>query len=155
MKINLSIICIFLFCISCSFYSPSAAWVAEDLRKQGKYQEAIVEYKKHIASKLKQKDSQHSELNPFFYYLLIGDCHLELKEFDEAKKSYFTALENKIEKKLVGAKIRNLAEKLEENGQSENAISLLTENRELDTLLFDIDIDKLHKKILEAEDQKK
>ncbi len=155
MKINLAIAGIFLFCISCSFYSPSAAWVAEDLRKQGKYQEAIVEYKKHISNKLAQKDKQHSELNPFFYYLLIGDCYLELKEFDSAKKSYLTALEHNIEKKLVGAKIRTLADKLEENGQTENAINLLTENRELDTLLFDIDIDKLHKKILEAEDQKR
>lgn len=155
MKKKLSIAGIFLFCISCSFYSPTAAWVAEDLRKQRKYQEAIVEYQKHIDNKLKQKDNQNSALNPYFYYLLIGDCYLELQKFDAAKKSYLTALEYEIEKELVGAKLRALAEKLEESGQLENAINLLMENRELDTLLFDIDIDKFHKKMLEGEDRKK
>ncbi|MFN8392618.1 MAG: tetratricopeptide repeat protein [Bdellovibrionota bacterium] len=125
---------------------------AELLRENGQYEAAIQQYQIFIDERLHQPPPPGA-LNPYFYYLLIGDCYLKLDKADEAKSAYLTALSNDVDKPLVAGKLRELAAWFEKNKRFDDAIAILHEHRELDPLLFDLDIDRNHKEAIEAEDQ--
>ena len=95
-----------------------------------------------------------ADQRPYFYYLLIGDSYLGLGRPDDAEKAYLTALEHETENSLVAGKLRGLANWFETRAEYETAIELLNRHHELDPLLYDIEIDQLHKKLIDAEDKK-
>ena len=131
----------------------SHAFIAEDLRKDGKYEAAIAEYKLHMEARLNNSRRQPDE-NPYFYYLLIADCYIGLDQPDEARAAIITAKEKDVEKDLVISKLRMLGEWYEKRARLEEAISLYKEFRELDGSLFDYDIDRVHKRMIAEEDAK-
>ena len=139
-----------LCCASCIFTPTSHLMRAEVLRRDKKYSEAIEQYRLYIEQRLAEKHVPE-EQNPFFYYLLIGDSYLGLSDPASAKESYLIARDNKAEPDLVAAKLRSLALYYEDRKQYQDAIDVLQEFRELDPLLFDLDIDRNHKKMLEPE----
>lgn len=144
---------VFSLCALVAFHgcasSASHLLRAEALRKEQQYELAIEEYELYVAQRKTVKDLP-PEQNPFFYYLLIGDCRLALGQVEEAKVAYLTARDNGVEKDLVGAKLRNLAHWHEERREYDAAIAILQEFRALDPLLFDVDLDRNHKKLLNA-----
>lgn len=137
---------------SCLFSPrPSHLMSAESLRKEEKYEEAIKEYETYIAERLKDK-SAIEDYNPYFYYLLIGDCYQGLGQPEKALESYVTAKDKNVDGPIVGGKLRSLAAWYEERTRYEEAIALLQKYRDLDPLLFDLDIDRNHKAMIGAED---
>ncbi len=126
---------------------------AESFRKDGKFDQAITEYQAYIDERLKRKDFPPDQ-SPYFYYLLIGDSYVGLGRPDDAEKAYLTALDNGTEQSLVAGKMRALADWFETRGEYETAIELLQRHHNLDPLLYNIEIDQLHKKLIEAEDKK-
>ena len=139
-----------IFCVGC-FSTQTYAQHAAILREEKKYHEAIVAYEKHIEERsLDQK--RPADENPAFYYLLIGDIYLELQDPDKALKSYEQSLAAQISPDLVSYKLRMLAHWYEAQNQLEQAIAHLQRFRESDPVMFDFDIDRLHKKQLSNED---
>jgi tetratricopeptide (TPR) repeat protein len=131
--------------------SYSHAEAAEKLRKRGKYQAAIEEYQKHIQARLENTDKEKDE-NPYFYYLLIGESYLRMEKLDKAEESYRQALEKSVNVTLVADGFRQIAQTYERRGDYDAAIDILRKHRELDDLLYDAQIDRIHKKsVYEAE----
>lgn len=136
-------------CSTFSFYSSvSDALVAEQYRADGKYIEAVAAYRRHLAQRLMSKSDDE---NPYFYLLLIGDCYLELGKIPQARQSYDEALTHNIANNLVAERYRRIAKWFEANNELEKAIAELSRYRELDRLLFDLEIDRLHKKFVAKE----
>lgn len=132
--------------------SLTHAEAAEKLRKNGKYESAIEEYKRHIAVRLAKEDKPKDE-NPYFYYLLIGESYLRLGELEKAEESYSTALKQEVNTTLVADGFRQIAGEYEKREDYDAAIEILRKHRELDDLLYDAQMDRLHKKsVLEAND---
>lgn len=148
--IYVAIVC---FCASGCLFSQTAshAQVAQSLRDQGKYDEAIVEYRLHMATREKDVHRPKDE-NPAFYELLIGDTYLEAGRPELAEESYLRADTAAVPKDLVNFKLRHLATWYEEKSQFEPAILLLNKFRDRDPVMFNYDIDRLHKKMLSTED---
>lgn len=151
-----------LYCAGCLSLGKSQAIIAEELRKEGKFKEAIEHYETHIENRI--ADSKRSaEENPHFYYLLIGDIYLEIDQFDDARGAYDTARENIILKEtnieetplalLVLDRYRTLGSYLEKQEKLQEAIDLLKEYRDLDPAKFDHDIDRIHKKMVKKEQE--
>lgn len=130
------------------FDSASHAEQAQELREAKKFEEAIEQYKKHIQVRLERK--QRDE-NPYFYYLLIGDCQVELEQIDDAETSYLKALEHKVDEALVAERLRRLGTWYSERVEFEKGIDLLQRHRHLDPLLYDLEIDRLHKLLVASE----
>lgn len=137
----------------CSFnlssFEPN---IASKLRQEGRFDEAVKAYERHIENRLADEDRKPEE-NPFFYYLLIGDTYLDKGDRESAELSYLKALENKVEKELVADRFRLVAKWLEKKDELQKAIDLLHKHRDLDELFFDSDIDRLHKLSVEAEEK--
>ena len=136
-------------CSALSIYSPTSdALIAEQYKSEGKHIEAIAAYRRHLAKRLISKTESE---NPYFYLLLIGDCYLEIDKIEQARKSYDLAVTQNIDKSLVAERYRRIARWFEDQGQLQKAIAELTRYRQLDTLLFDLEIDRLHKKFVAKE----
>ena len=133
--------------------SLSHAEAAEKLRKNGKYDSAIEEYKIHIQVRLAKEDKPKDE-NPYFYYLLIGESYLRLGELEKAEEAYTTALKQDVNITLVADGFRQISGEYEKRQDYDAAIEILRKHRELDDLLYDAQMDRLHKKsVLEADGQ--
>ncbi len=154
MKRQITLVALLLLqgCIFFPTNRPSRAQVAGELRTEGKFDEAIAEYRAHIADRA-ASPSRTADENPSFYLVLIGDIELERGNYEAAKSSYATAREENVGKELVGDRYRLLAESYAKEHRFEEAIAVLKEGRALDPLLFDIAIDDLHKRSLQEEDQ--
>jgi tetratricopeptide (TPR) repeat protein len=124
---------------------------AENLTREGRYQEAIVEYKLHLEQRLASPGRAADE-NPYFYYLMIGDLHLKLNDPTGAQTAYETARSEAVETALVSDRFRLLAQWHEERGEHEKAITVLRRFRDLDPLMFDYEIDRIHKKMVQEEE---
>lgn len=128
---------------------------AEELRKDGKCEQAIPEYRLYLDWRLSEKQkSINPDLNPRFYHLLIGDCYLRLNEPDKARKEFLSAKEAGIDPSLVSSKLRDLAQWYENRQEYETAIQILTEFYELDPSRFDIELDRNHKALINKLDNK-
>lgn len=131
----------------------SHAQRAAELRSQHQYDEAIAEYQKHMAERQKDKFRPANEI-PAFYELLIGDTLLDAGRPEEAEAAYNRAMEAKVQSELVSFKLRHLSQYYESQNKLQTAIDLLKKYREHDPVMFDFDIDRLHKKLVSEEDSK-
>lgn len=146
---------IVLFASGCALfgvYAQTHAQRAAELRTEGRPADAVAEYLLHIDERLARSGRDESE-NPYFYYLLIGDTYLETGDRERAKESYERARKEGVEKDLVADRYRRLAESFENANDLDGAITILREGRELDPEMLDFEIDRLHKKAIEAEDK--
>ncbi len=134
-------------------FGPSHATRAIELRKEGKYDEAIEEYRIHRREREKSKYRPADE-NPAFYELLIGDVYLEAGKPLEAEAAYERALQEKVSDELVNYKLRGLAQWYESKNRIQEALTVLNKYREREPVLFDFDIDRLHKRALREEDER-
>lgn len=125
----------------------SHARIAEQLRAEKKYSEAIAEYERHIEARLVAPGKDQDE-NPYFYKLLIGDVYLESGELKMAEKSYIEAVDKGVDKQVASSKMRGVSDKLVELGKSDEAMELLRRHRELDPLMSDLEIDRIFKMTL-------
>ena len=131
---------------------PSHAQRAQQLRQEGKFEEAITEYRLHM--ELRRKDAHRPpDENPAFYELLIGDVYLDANSPLEAEESYQRASDADVHGDLVNFKFRHLGQWYESQGNLEKAIQILKKYRDRDPLMFDYDIDRLHKAMLRREDE--
>ena len=155
-KVYLGILLISVFSLQACFVfyttfdiplTDSHAGRAEVLAKEGKYQEAIDEYELHLEQRLASESRSEGE-NPYFYKLLIGDLYLELNQVDKAVEAYEVALEREVRPGLTKERFRRLGNWYSERGEIEEGILVLKKYRELDPLLFDLEIDRLHKESL-------
>ena len=130
---------------------PSHAQRAAQLRTEKRYDEAIAEYRIHMEER--RRDSHRPpEENPSFYELLIGDTYAEAGRTEEAEAAYTRAVDEGVHVELVNFKLRHLAQALEEKGKLQEAIDFLKKYRDRDPVMFDYDIDRLHKKIVAQEE---
>lgn len=156
-RMLLAALCLCCFA-GCSFgvgtFSLSAAGghrrEAEKLKTEGKLREAIEQYEQHIAER-RGADSKFPGENPSFYYIMIGDLYLKLEEPERALDAYLKAYEDGVMPEFVVDRLRQVSAYYEGQQLYQQAIELLTKYRELDSLLFDWDIDRLHKKIIQKE----
>ena len=150
-KRKFSILILFVLTIgisSCLFSERlSHARVAEQLRAEGKYKEAITEYEKHISARISAAGKDPGE-NPYFYRILIGDVYLESGDLVAAESSYVEAVDHGVDKQLVASKLRGLAEKMVEEMRVDDAMEMLRRHQDYDPLMINLEIDRLYKTTL-------
>ena len=140
-------------CPACLFLrTVSHADTARELAAEGKYQEAIASYERHIESRLKDKDKPADE-NPYFYYLLIGDTYLKLDDPNNAQRYFTLAKQNQVDTPFLSDRFRQLAYWYSDKRNYKEALHLLETHRALDEINFDYAIDEIHKAMIAAEDQ--
>lgn len=144
----LSVLLCMLSCVRVTHRYETPAARADALKEQGKYEEAIKAYRAHLAQRIAQRGPEE---NPYFYLLLIGDCYIAMDQLQEAEESYREAHAQEVDKALVADRFRRLADWYENENELENAMALLQKYRHLDPLLFDLEIDRLHKAYVRRE----
>lgn len=132
--------------------SASHGTKAQQHQEDEEFIEAITEYRLHLAERIERKTQK--EENPYFYYLLIGDCYLSLENVNEAEKNYLIAKQNQVSLSLVAERLRRIGNWYEERNELEQALLFLKKYRDLDPLLFDLETDRIHKKFVAAEIKK-
>lgn len=123
---------------------------AEQLAAEGKHQEAIAVYERHISDRLAVSDRPEWE-NPYFYLLSIGDLYLSMEQPDQALKSFQEAEKQGVSADLVSDRYRALASWYVEHQQLEKALQILKTYRERDSLLFDSMLDRVARALTEQE----
>jgi len=150
-----AILFFFIMCAEgCFLAAPSHLLRAEELRAAGKFEAAIEEYQLYIDQRIQRHDYTEAD-NPYFFYLLIGDSYLGMDDTAKAEEAYLKAKENGTAANLVAGKLRAIGQYYEVRGRYAEAIEILRKHRELDPLLFDLDIDRNHKNLIAAEDAKR
>ena len=146
--------------MGCNPFSPET-WATDSLHhvtqaekfvEEKKYDEAISEYQKHIDLRLRDTDREIWE-NPYFYEIMIGDVYLKKDDDVSALNKYLEAEKHGVEKELIIDRVRLLALHLEEKGDLEKAMTVLTQHRTMDPLLFDVQLDRLARKKSALDDQ--
>ena len=125
---------------------------AQKLSEAGMDDEAIAQYRLHITERLKDP-SRPADENPYFYEILIGDIYLRQDKPVEAEDCFNIAREKQVAAPFIIDRMRQLGAWYENHNQLETARDTLKRYRELDTLLFDFDIDRIGKKIVAADEQ--
>ena len=158
MKLFILSLCAVLF-IACSSAGPfrtnppgSHRRAAEKLRTEKNYIEAIQEYEKHIAERLSDKGRPEEE-NPSFYYIFIGDLQLELGKPDDALEAYMKAHEDNVMVEFIIDRVRRISSHYEEKDELDKSLHILNAYRDLDPLLFDWDINRIHRKLVAKEQE--
>lgn len=123
---------------------------ADELSREGRYQEALEAYRKHMEYRLSVPDRPTWE-NPYFYLLLIGDEHLRQGEPTQALEQYEEAERKEIHPTLISDRYRAVARWYEEHGQLRQALDLLQRFRDRDSLLFDAMADRVARALTEQE----
>jgi hypothetical protein len=123
---------------------------AEQLETENNLEAAIDQYLLHIEQRRGDSSRPESE-NPSFYYILIADLYIRLERPKEALSYILRAKEDGVMKEFVIDRMRQVSAYHENAGAFSVAIQLLTEYRSLDPLLFDWDIDRLHKKLVQSD----
>ena len=142
----------FAFVRTFSFSSASSYLeAAEELSRQGKTEEAIAEYRQHIAFRLAVEDRPEWE-NPYFYLLLIGDLQLNAGQLDAALTTYEEAERQKVHPSLISDRFRSVATWYESQGKLVEAATILERYRTRDELLFDSMLDRISKQIVQKEE---
>ncbi len=125
---------------------------AEVFTEQGKFSEAIAEYRKHIEYRLSVPDRPEWE-NPWFYLLKIGDLQLQNNDAAGALASYEDAERKGVDRSLVTDRYRHAANFIAERGELAEALQILTNYRDRDPLLIDSMRDRIAREIIEREDR--
>ena len=146
--LTLSIL-ISVFISGCTLFSQpiSLAKQAQLKAEEGNFEEAIILYQKHIEERLDTKDRENWE-NPHFYRIIIGDLYLKQGNFDKALQSYVEGIKNGVDLPLFLDRIRSLASTLEQSGELEKALNLLSEYVKDDPTLINEALDRISKKLL-------
>lgn len=134
-----------------SFSGPERIRRADELTRQGEYDQAISMYREHMEDRLSVENRPQWE-NPYFYLLLIGDVQLGRGEPDAALASYEEAERMKVDAPLISDRYRAVGRWYEEHGQLQKAIDVLTKYRDRDSLLFDAMLDRIAKELTAQED---
>jgi KDO2-lipid IV(A) lauroyltransferase len=146
-----SLILTLLICLisGCGLFTPplSLAKQAQLKAQEGNIDEAIELYQKHFRERLDNASREEWE-NPYFYQMIIGDLLLEQGKFDQALESYLEGFKNGVDLPLFLDRIRSLALKLEESGELEKALKLLSEYVNQDPTLINEALDRISKKLL-------
>lgn len=150
---SIILISICFLCVTCktSLGGYSKLKLAEELVRQQKYDEAIQAYKDHIADRLARKDRPEWE-NPNFYYLFIGDIQLHRDKLNEALEAYAHSEKEGIDSSFISDRYLYTAKWLENKGKLDEARELLKTHRSLDPLMFDSNLDRISKKIIQQQD---
>jgi len=127
--------------------------IASELSKEHRYKEAIEAYKRHISSRLADENRPKWE-NPYIYLLDIGDIYLEQGDVKAAINNYDLAKQNKVPKRYINDRYRNIATWYEKQGKRQEALKHLEANRERDPLLFDLMLDRISREMIAEEDNK-
>jgi tetratricopeptide (TPR) repeat protein len=139
---------IFLFSCSCTiFFSKNFRQhldAAEKAEREQNYQEAISQYEQHIKFRKKDDDRLPQE-NPWFYKLMVGELYLKIKDPIAAENAFLDALKHKVSPALCAERLRRIAIYYEQEKEIEKAFEILRKHRELDPVLFDLEIDRIHK----------
>ena len=148
MKQLIKILLSTLMLCSCSifFFTDFRQYLdaAEKAEKEQNYKEAIQQYKGHIIFR-KSDSGRFKDENPYFYQLMIGDLYIKLKNPESAEKAFLIALKHNISPPLCAERLRRIGTYYLEEKKYEEAFAILRKHRELDPLLFDLEIDKVHK----------
>lgn len=144
--------CVFYFDVFDFSPEKSHATQAEELEEQGKLEEAIAQYEKHIEKRLRAKSRPDHE-NPHFYQILIGDLYLRLDRPDAAKQAFESAHQNGVNVEFVSERFRRLAHWYAKRERFNEALELLARYRELDPFMYDIDTDTIHKQLVKKDQQ--
>lgn len=144
------VLTVFSCCTGCFSSESAQLHAAEDLTTEGKPDEAIAAYRKHISERLENVDRPEWE-NPYFYLLNVGDIELSRGNVDGALAAYEEAERAKVELPLVADRYRAVAVWYEEHGQLQKALDVLTKYREKDPLIFDSMLDRVARQLTESE----
>lgn len=125
---------------------------AEELSRQGKYEQAIQAYQQHMQERLNYSGRPAWE-NPYFYWILIGDIQLGQGHVEEAIKSYQEADAQKVDAYLVSDRFRSVALWYEKQNQLAQALDFLSKYRSRDPILMDSMLDRLSKQLVQQEEQ--
>ena len=138
----------------CSFASDPATRLrdAEELTRQGNYDQAIESYQAHMESRIAATDRPEWE-NPHFYLLLIGDVELGRGDTGKALTFYEEAEQKGVATPLISDRYRAVASWHEEHGQLKEAMELLSKYRDRDDLLFDSMLDRIAKELTRKESE--
>jgi tetratricopeptide (TPR) repeat protein len=123
---------------------------ADELSREGKYEEAIETYRKHMESRLEVTDRPEWE-NPYFYLLLIGDEYLHHGNPLKALEQYEEAERKEVHPTLISDRYRAVARWHEEHGELQQALDVLKRFRDRDSLLFDAMADRIARSLTEKE----
>ena len=124
--------------------------LAEKYIESGDIDNAINAYEHHMQERLAVTNRPDWE-NPYFYLILMGDLELKRGDSKAAVRNYDSAKENKVDPTLISDRIRLVGNWYEDHDQLNEAMELLNKYRELDTLLFDANLDRIAKKMVAAE----
>lgn len=136
---------------ACSISQDTDLQLAEELSRQNKIDEAIAAYHRHMEARLAIQNRREWE-NPYFYLILIGDLELGRGNVDLALLSYQEAKDRGVYEGLISDRFRSVATWYEDRGQLDQAFAHLKKYRELDTLLFDAQLDRLAREIVRQEE---
>lgn len=134
-----------------TFGGPTTLERAEELEKEGKLDEAIAQYQRHIEERLAVGDRPAWE-NPKFYLLSIGDLRLQQGDKAAALASYEEAEAAEVNPALVADRFRFVASWHETRGELREAQEVLLRYRDRDPLLFNAMLDRLARRIVEEEE---
>lgn len=138
---------------SCSLFTklPTALESADDARKSGKFEEAIILYRQHLQQRVDARWKIQNE-NPYFWLLTIGDVYLESENPLKAKETYDQARLHNVDRPLLVDRYLTLATWYKKHGDVLKAIAVLKEYRPLDTLLFNGELDTISKELVAQQD---
>ena len=147
------------FLTGCFFVAGSVTFTApgehrrsaERLQREGKYQEAVLEYERHMEERLKARHRPDEE-NPYFYLLYIGDCYLELGEEKTALAKYLEAREHGIPDTSLTDRLLRVANWYGARGRYEEALALLEKYREIDPLILESQLDTFSKLVVQRDE---
>jgi tetratricopeptide (TPR) repeat protein len=145
--------------IACSLGSDELRR-AEELTREGRYDEAIVAYREHMESRLEVSNRPEWE-NPYFYLILIGDVQLSRGEptaaltiYEESESKLASCQDpeaKKFHETLLSDRYRAVASWYAEHEQLEKALEILRRYRHRDTLIFDAHLDRVARALTERE----
>jgi hypothetical protein len=139
---------------ACVRYSSPTLEEAEQLSREGRYDEAISGYRRHMEERLALENRPEWE-NPYFYLLLIGDIELGRNDVAASLRSYEEAERHGVHQTLISDRYRSVARYHEERGELEAARKVLETYRTRDPLLFESMLDRIARKLTESEDTPK
>jgi len=136
--------------LSCSPLTTTRVERAERLSEEGRFEEAIETYHRHIQERQSVADRPDWE-NPHFYLLQIADLQLRMSQPDKALQTCREAEKAGVDPALVADRYRTIANWYEERGDMQAAFDILKRYRDRDPLLFEAMLDRVGRALTAAE----
>ena len=135
--------------LSCSPLTISSVERAEHLSEEGRFEEAIEIYRRHIQERQSVTDRPDWE-NPHFYLLQITDLQLQMSQPDKALQTCAEAEQAGVDPALVADRYRTIANWYEERRDMQAAFDILKRYRDRDPLLFEAMLDRVGRALTAA-----